>query len=155
MCKISNSNLAFLKKIREDFAKFDFVASEEFRWNFETKTIFFEESAADFESLLLHELGHALCEHADFELDIELVRIEAEAWQKAREVSKKYNVKINDDLVESHLDTYRDWLHKRSLCPNCLINGFQQSGLNYRCVACETVWWANDSRFKSLRRRKK
>ena len=144
----------FLKNLRADFPQFNFVAGEDFHWNFETQTIFFTDSP-DFEAQILHELGHALNSHSNFEMDIQLLQMEVEAWQTARELSKKYGVKISNDLVENHLDTYRDWLHKRSLCLNCLVNGFQQSDLNYKCPACHAVWQTNDSRFKNLRRTKK
>lgn len=144
----------FLNKIRADFSQFSFVEGESFSWNFETQTIFFENSP-NFEAQILHELGHALNSHANFEMDIQLLQMEVEAWQTARELSKKYGIKISNDLVENHLDTYRDWLHKRSLCPNCLVNGFQQSDLSYKCPACRAVWSVNDSRFKNLRRTKK
>ena len=147
-------NKILIENLRADFPQFNFVAGEDFHWNFETQTIFFTDSP-DFEAQILHELGHALNSHANFEMDVQLLQMEVEAWQTAREISKKYGIKISDDLVENHLDTYRDWLHKRSLCPNCLVNGFQQTDLNYKCPACRAVWQTNDSRFKNLRRIKK
>lgn len=149
-----NSDKKLIESLRADFLQLNFAVSEDFHWNFETQTIFFADSP-DFEAQILHELGHALNSHSNFEMDVELLQMEVEAWQTAREISQKYGIKISDDLVESHLDTYRDWLHKRSLCPNCLVNGFQQSDLNYKCPACRTVWSVNDSRFKNLRRTKK
>lgn len=147
-------NKILIEKLRADFPQFNFVAGEDFHWNFETQTIFFTDST-DFEAQILHELGHALNSHSSFEMDVELLQMEVEAWQTAREISRKYGIRIRNDLVENHLDTYRDWLHKRSLCPNCLVNGFQQSDSSYKCPACRTVWSVNDSRFKNLRRTKK
>ena len=149
-----NSDKKLIEALRADFPQFNFAAGEDFHWNFQTQTIFFTDSP-DFEAQILHELGHALNSHSDFEMDVELLQIEVEAWQTAREISQKYNIKISDNSVENHLDTYRDWLHKRSLCPNCLVNGFQQTDLSYKCPACCAVWQTNDSRFKNLRRTKK
>ena len=147
-------NKILIEKLRADFPQFNFAAGEDFHWNFETQTIFFTNSP-DFETQILHELGHALNSHSDFEMDVELLQMEVEAWQTSREISEKYGIKISDNSVENHLDTYRDWLHKRSLCTNCLVNGFQQSDLSYKCPTCRTVWSVNDSRFKNLRRTKK
>lgn len=147
-------NQDFLAKLRADFAQFEFVRDEAFYWNFEKNSIFYAEEP-NFEAKILHELGHALCGHRNFEQDIDLLKIELEAWEKAKIVALEYGVKISQNLIEDHLDTYRDWLHRRSLCPNCLVNGFQQSDLTYKCPACETVWQVNDSRFKNLRRTKK
>ena len=147
-------NKILIEKLRADFPQFNFAAGEDFHWNFETQTIFFTDSP-DFEAQILHELGHALNSHSSFEMDVELLQMEVEAWQTAREISQKYGIRIRNDLVENHLDTYRDWLHKRSLCPNCLVNGFQQTDLSYKCPACCAVWQTNDSRFKNLRRIKK
>lgn len=147
-------NKILIEKLRADFPQFNFAAGEDFHWNFETQTIFFTDSP-DFEAQILHELSHALNSHSSFEMDVELLQMEVEAWQTAREISQKYGIRIRNDLVENHLDTYRDWLHKRSLCPNCLVNGFQQTDLSYKCPACCAVWQTNDSRFKNLRRIKK
>ena len=104
--------------------------------------------------LILHELAHALLGHEDFWLDIELLKMETEAWDLVKNaLTAQYGFCFNSNLAEQKLDTYRDWIHKRSLCPNCKVNGFQQRDLSYKCPACGTVWQNNDSRFKSLRRK--
>ncbi|MDO4872318.1 MAG: hypothetical protein Q4A27_02740 [bacterium] len=148
-------NLNFVEILAKDFPQFNFESADDFHWNFETQTIFFEPNSSNFEAQILHEIGHGIDQHANFSLDIELLQMENQAWETAREIAAEYGLKISQNLVEKHLDSYRDWLHRRSLCPNCFVNGFQQSDLSYKCPACGTIWNVNDSRFKSLRRTKK
>ncbi|MDO4902041.1 MAG: hypothetical protein Q4A21_00600 [bacterium] len=144
----------FLERLRADFTQFEFVCDHSFHWNLEKNSIFYTEDQ-DFEAKILHELGHALCGHRNFEKDIDLLKMELEAWEQAKIVAQHYGVKIPQDLIEDHLDTYRDWLHKRSLCPNCQINGFQMKNGDYKCVNCQQIWHNNDAKFTELRRYKK
>lgn len=145
-------NSEFLARVTADFSQFNFESGENFYWSFSKNTIFYLEDSPHFESQLLHELGHALCNHQRFSKDIDLVKMELEAWEKAKNLAKNYNIKIPQDLIEDHLDTYRDWLHRRSLCAKCKINGFQQDDSVYVCPACQRRWRANDARFTELRR---
>lgn len=147
-------NQDFLAKLQADFAQFEFVRDEAFYWNFEKNSIFYAEEP-NFEAKILHELGHALCGHRNFEQDIDLLKMELEAWEKAKIIALEYGVKISQNLIEDHLDTYRDWLHRRSLCPNCQINGFQMKNGDYKCVNCQQIWHNNDAKFTELRRYKK
>jgi len=105
--------------------------------------------------LLLHELAHALLNHHNYKMDIELVSMERQAWDLAIELSKKYKIIIPDDLMQDHLDTYRDWMHLRSKCINCQATGVQKSNKTYQCPVCSSLWQANEARFCSLRRYKK
>lgn len=146
-------NQEFLAKLQADFAQFEFVRDEAFYWSFKKNSIFYTEES-NFEAKILHELGHALRGHRSFEKDIDLLKMELEAWEKAKIIALEYGVKISQNLIEDHLDTYRDWLHRRSLCPNCQINGFQMKNGDYRCPACESEWRANSAKFQELRRRK-
>lgn len=147
-------NLEFVEKLRTDFPQFNFEESDDFYWSKKENTIFFEPESSNFHLLILHELAHALLGHEDFWLDIELLKMESEAWGLVRNnLTNQYGFCFNSNLAESKLDTYRDWLHKRSLCPKCKLNGFQQKDLTYKCPACGTIWQNNDSRFKSLRRK--
>lgn len=154
--KMVYMNLDFVEKLREDFPQLNFAESDDFRWSKQENTIFFETESSNFHLLILHELAHALLGHEDFLLDIELLKMESEAWELVRNtLAPQYGFCFDSNFSESKLDTYRDWLHKRSLCPNCKINGFQQKDLAYKCPACGTIWQNNDSRFKNLRRTKK
>jgi hypothetical protein len=54
------------------------------------------------------------------------------------------------------LDTYRDWLYKRSICPTCTAKCLQQGDfVHYRCFNCHTTWRVTASRFCRAYRRQK
>lgn len=85
---------------------------------------------------LLHELGHALLEHREFRTDAERVKMERAAWEKARELCAEYGVEYDEKFVEGRLDTYRDWLHRKSLCPECGLTRYQTRDGEYHCPGC-------------------
>lgn len=86
---------------------------------------------------LLHEVGHALAGHRSYVVDVERVRMEREAWEKARELCAKYGVDYEEDFVEEKLDTYRDWLDRRSRCKKCGLTRYQDQYGAYHCPGCE------------------
>jgi len=139
-----------IARLTADFPEFKFEKSHIDHWSPTAKTISYTGHVAK----LLHELGHALLGHADFVQDIELIHLERDAWEKARELAPKYGVKITDHVVETALDDYRDWLHARSLCPQCGQTGLQsRADLTYSCLNCGARWTANDARTCGLKRR--
>ncbi len=101
-------------------------------------TIYYTNDTSPLE--LLHELGHALLKKTTYASDIELVRIESEAWQKAKALCKTYGVTWDENIAEDHIDTYRDWLHTVSLCPNCQLTGYQDNAGKYHCSFCNASW---------------
>lgn len=125
---------------------------EMFAWNHTASAITYDPHATQAEALLMHEYGHALLGHVGYAHDIDLVKIERAAWDKALEIAHHYHVSIPKDLVEESLDTYRDWLHDRSLCPSCEATGIQTAPQQYRCLACGTSWRVNEARTCALRR---
>lgn len=144
----------FLDKLATDYPQFKFAKSDDFYWSPFDKTIHFTNiNSNQTKNLLFHELAHALLDHTDYTNDVQLVQMETEAWAKVRdELSAKYNIKFEHDLAENVIDTYRDWLHKRSLCPNCNINGFQIDYHLYKCPSCANIWKVNSAKFTQLRR---
>lgn len=111
-------------------------------------------NAKEFDAaLLLHEVGHARRHHTGFRLDVELLRMERQAWREAQIVGQKIDRPITDAVIESHLDSYRDWLHARSKCPQCDATGLQTKTSTYTCPQCSTSWKVNDARMCQLRRR--
>ena len=78
--------------------------------------------------------------------------MERAAWDKALELAKTVNVDIDEELIETSLDTYRDWLHDRSTCPSCNATGIEASKQQYECISCHTTWRVNEARDCSLRR---
>lgn len=125
---------------------------EMFGWNHTACAITYHPAAQDSEAYLLHEFGHALLGHEAYAHDIELIRMERDAWNQAQELGAQYDIAIDEDLIEDALDTYRDWLHSRSLCPRCDATGVQTDSHTYQCVACSNVWRVNEARTCALRR---
>lgn len=137
-------------RLAADYPQFAFVRDETDRWSPTAATVYY--SGTD-ESVLLHELAHALLGHTCFTQDVELIGMERAAWQYAKTVlAPRYAVGVTDSLVEDALDTYRDWLHLRSLCPDCELNGLQRLDGAYVCPFCARTWTANDGRACQLRR---
>jgi hypothetical protein len=126
--------------------------SEMFSWDHTACVIYFNPGAPNAMSYLLHECGHALCNHAAYTRDVELLAMEREAWNEAMKLAAKYEVRLYNDSIESALDSYRDWLHSRSLCPSCSATGIQTASHTYSCLNCHQSWRVNEARTCALRR---
>ena len=96
---------------------------------------------------LLHETSHAILRHNSYESDFELIMLEIKAWEAAKKLAKKMKVKIDENHIEDCLDTYRDWIHARSICPKCESKSLQTDKLHYRCFNCHASWRVTASRF--------
>lgn len=138
-------------QLARDFPSLRFEPSDDFHWSPHDKTIYFKPTEPN-SPLLIHELSHALLGHDTYESDVALLKIEREAWNKATELAPIYKIPIEDEVIESHLDTYREWLHARSTCPACSANGYQVKTSLYRCLACSTEWKVNEARLCGLKR---
>lgn len=146
------STRLLLPKLRKDYPQLSFTSSDRFSWSPDEQTVYYDESDTENVNLLLHELAHGLLEHHDYSKDIELIAMEAEAWDKALELATIYNANIPDGTVQDTLDTYREWLHARSTCPACEATGYQSGKYDYACVACGHSWRVNEARVCALRR---
>lgn len=138
----------------EHLKNIKFVAGDYFGWDRQQKTIVFQAGDAEADAYTLHEYGHALLDHDNYTHDVSLVAMEREAWDRAVQIAVDFDLTIDPDLIESSLDTYRDWLHSRSLCPQCQSTGIQIAPYNYSCIACSQKWSVNEARKCSLRRNK-
>lgn len=125
-----------------------------FRWDPNRLCIFYNPADSLASQLLLHELGHALLGHANYAQDIKLLELERAAWDKAVILSATYHITISEDALEDHLDTYRDWLHARSLCPYCGTTGIQSARNRYMCPSCQQSWRVNEAKTCGLKRYK-
>lgn len=125
-----------LEKLRVDFPDFRFVKGVRFAFRPPHTIIIGPEEAND-SLLLMHELGHALCRHQDFGTGVERLKMERAAWEKAQELCGSYGVCYDENVVEAELDTYRDWLDKKSRCPICGLTRFQAPDGTYHCPRCE------------------
>lgn len=126
-----------------------FTPGKAFSWSPGTQEIFFvpgkNGKAAAWS--LLHETGHALLNHRVYRSDFELLKMEVAAWAQAQKIGKSQGIIIPDGHIQDCLDTYRDWLYRRSLCPNCSISSPQESQFSYRCYNCWATWRVSPSRF--------
>jgi tRNA(Ile2) C34 agmatinyltransferase TiaS len=149
---------AIIAKLQALFPELRFTPGKQFYWSPETGEISYEADARNRQAVwsLLHETGHALLDHTSYQGDFELVKLEMAAWERARELAADLGIKINEEHVQNSLDTYRDWLHKRSICPSCGTKCLQQGDfIHYRCFNCHTVWKVSTSRFCRAYRRSK
>ena len=147
------STTLIITKIIGDHPQFQFVPSDFYGWNSQTSTIHYMKPGDP--PSLLHELSHALLDHRSYDKDIELLRMEAEAWSKATSLAATYSTHIPDTEIQENIDTYRDWLHRKSICPKCEAIGIQQEAALYYCLSCEARWSVNEARNCSLRRKLK
>lgn len=147
---------SFIKGLRLDYPQLVFVAGKREHWSPRTKTITYNpaQGLKDLRSGVLHELAHARLGHASYESDLELIKLESEAWALAAKIGKKYGVKISQDHIQNCLDTYRDWLHRRSTCPTCAAHGLQQDSGSYQCLNCQAKWAVTSDHFARAYRRK-
>ncbi len=142
---------SLILRLKADYPQFTFHPSDTFLWSPSEQTIHYvvDEGGAEF---ILHELAHGLLGHADYNHDIELLAMERAAWDKAVEIGEHYALVIDSELIQSTLDTYRDWLHARSTCPHCRATGLQVKKRRYTCPACQHAWRVNEARICALRR---
>lgn len=140
---------SLLTQISGDYPDLSFEESAHFSWHAGKKRVSFKKADANVEHQswsLLHELGHALLGHASYRYDIELLQMEAAAWQEAHALAKAYDLVIDEDYTQDCLDTYRDWLHLRATCPACFARSLQASPRHYHCFNCQTEWQVSRSR---------
>ena len=127
---------SLLNKLRKDYPALTFESGERFKFT-PPSTIYYSDGSP---LELLHEVGHYLLDKNTYISDIELIRIESEAWDKAKQLCKTYKVKWDEDFAQDHIDTYRDWLHVVSLCKNCQLAGYQDESGLYHCPLCGAKW---------------
>jgi hypothetical protein len=141
--------------IRKKFNQFTFDQHEVFHWSPKNNCIYYDPNKLDTPEgilQLLHEIGHAVLEHTNYGSGVQLLKMETEAWQKAKELSEFYNLEIKDEQIERCLDSYRDWLHLRSTCPRCTTISVETESNHYRCFNCLQTWKVPaDQRTRSYR----
>lgn len=138
-----------IKNILKKHPSINFERSETYYWSPSNQTVYYGSGNTTTEGLwaLLHESGHALLSHLQYYSDVELVEMEMEAWEKAKELAQEQDLKIDEDHAQDCLDSYRDWLHRRSLCPDCNLSSIQTDTLTYSCIFCNKKWRVSNERF--------
>lgn len=136
-----------IEQLKASYPNIKFISGDIHSWSSETRTITYtlsEDSQIDNHSLL-HEVAHSLLGHYRYKNDINLIKIEREAWALTKELLSKYAIEINNDHIEDCLDTYRDWIYKRAKCPKCSHVGYQSAKNAYACVFCTVSWKVPES----------
>lgn len=130
-----------LLKLKARLPEAKFIEGDSFLWSHKNRQITYIKSSQK-EAIwsLLHEASHAILGHKDYETDFELVKLESEAWAQAISLGNEYDVRISKTYAEDCIDTYRDWLHMRSICPKCGNVSLQQDQKSYKCFNCATTW---------------
>lgn len=146
----------FVAQIAKDYPQFKFKPGPQEHWSPRSNTITYSESEPPEELRygLLHELAHALLDHNNYRSDFELLKMESQAWELAAKIGKKYNIELDDSHIQDCLDTYRDWLHRRSKCPTCGTHVLQKDPTSYQCFNCGTIWSVSHRRFARAYRRR-
>lgn len=145
----TNPGNAFIRQIAKDFEQFKFEPGKTEHWSPRTSTITYNLAHSEDELRfgVLHELAHAKLGHTRYSSDFELLKMESSAWHEAARIGKKYKVRIPQDHIQNCLDTYRDWLHRRSTCPVCDAHALQIDSSRYRCFNCQNIWSVSTRRF--------
>ncbi len=141
--------------LRQEYPHLVFTPGTQCYWSPQNKTITYIVRHDEIDcGSLLHEVGHAVLEHTTYDSDIELLQKEMQAWEVAREMAARYSVIIDDERVQSCLDSYRDWISRRSTCPDCHIKTLQDSPESYTCFNCHATWRVTPARHHRSYRRK-
>lgn len=137
------ASLPSIQTIKNDFPEFTFSKHQVFHWSPVNNTVYYdvdELNSPEGIYQLLHEVGHALCGHKNYTSGIQLLKIESQAWVKAKQLALSYGLKINQKQIERCLDSYRDWLHLRSTCPACQSISIETEANSYHCFNCFQDW---------------
>ncbi len=140
--------MEFLK----NFPEYDFVPGRYYMYSPLSNTITFDTRSIKTnrgKMGLLHEMGHAFLKHRTYKYDMELLKMEMDAWDFARHMAPKYGVEIDEKHVTQAIATYDNWLSKRATCPDCANFSLQKDRDFYGCFACGSSWevnWRKDRR---------
>lgn len=140
---------ALLRELSRRFPHLKFRTGKQFYWSPATQEVHYN-PATDSTSQcwrLLHEVSHGLLGHQTYRSDLELLQLEVAAWEKASELAGELKMNIDENYIQDCLDTYRDWLDRRSACPYCTTRSTQEDSEHYRCFNCGSVWRVSGSRF--------
>lgn len=139
-----------LEQLTADFPAITFRASDRFYWAPQKQTVYYSDAANT--TQLLHETAHGVLNHRGYEFDIELLAMERDAWAHAKVLAARYAAAFSDKHHHEAMESYRDWMHARSVCPTCQASGVQTAKRSYQCLACLSSWLVNDARLCGLKR---
>lgn len=134
--RYTEADIELLEKLEGDFGEFIFKPGRKFAFR-PPKTIVIGPSEPFLGLLTFHEVSHAILGHKTFKTGVGRLKMEMAAWEKARELADQYGIAYNEEVIQGELDTYRDWLHQKSRCPECGLTRFETPDGVYHCPRCE------------------
>lgn len=144
---------SLVKKLAANYPDLKFAIAKTAHWSSTEKTVYYNPEEPHASWTLLHETAHALLNHDNYCRDIDLLKMERDAWNYANgTLAPVYGIAIATNFIEVHLDTYRDWLHAKSTCPTCSSTGFEHRKHSYRCLHCGSAWRTNAGTAAQIRR---
>ncbi len=144
-----SSDTAFLNSLISSYPSFSFRPGKTFKFR-PKKTIYYippetfnasplKSPLETFPLLLCHELAHALLGHFSYRTDLERLKIEVSAWEETKSLCKKFKIPFSEELATLELDTYRNWLDKKSRCKTCGTTRFETPDGKYLCPRCDLL----------------
>ena len=130
------NNIEFINLLKTKYPNFIFKESDSFSFH-PPHTIKYCPLSPNFALQTLHELGHGLLSHKTFKTSLERLKIERKAWNKAQELCRLLDVPYDEAFVEDSLDSYRNWLHKKTTCKKCGLTCYQTPDKKYHCPRCD------------------
>ena len=127
-----------VERMRLDFPDLRFSMGQKFAFR-PPRTIVIGPAEEHDSLLLLHELGHALSGHESFSTEVKRMKMEVEAWSRARELATKYGVEWDEEVAQAELDSYREWLHRKARCKKCGLTRYQTPDGTFHCPKCEQL----------------
>lgn len=147
------STSSLVAKLANNHPGITFALGTTAHWSGDEHTVHYNPTEPHANWVLLHETAHALLEHQDYARDIDLVKMERDAWDYAAQtLAPQYGIAIANSFVDEQLDTYRDWLHTKSTCPTCQSTGYEAARQRYTCVHCGATWQTNTGIDTEIRR---
>ncbi len=129
-----------LIRVTSDYPDIKFIEGKDFSWNHDQKSIYYNKNSKYATFDLLHELGHIELDHVSYSSDLSLLKKELEAWEIAKNIAQKFNISISENYINKCIESYRLWIHKRSLCSKCFQNALEISEKKYKCINCNHTW---------------
>jgi len=142
--------------IRNLLSENNCLPGEVFSFNANTKIITYVPNELEGDNgnvALLHEIAHMKLGHFSYNYDVELLKLEHEAWEETRRLAKEYGIVVNESHIEECLESYDEWLNKRATCPRCGEYALQRDHNTFGCFVCDCYWKVNERKDRRVRKR--
>lgn len=142
--------MEFLK----NFPDQNFIPGRFFMWSPLARSITYDTrriNTANGKIALIHELGHARLGHRVYKYDMELLKMEMDAWDVVRQMAPDFGLAVDEAHISRCIASYDEWLSKRATCPDCSNFSLQKDRNSFGCFACGSKWdvnWRKDRRVK-------